>query len=316
MTILQLKPTNTTPNDITLETLALILRIGLGSVFIIGGIAKLRRLLDPALSDGILAQYMGPLGYINQTFQDLLFAGPLGHVLSPFLFLSTLSAFELVAGVMLVAGLMVRPLALVWALLLWSFVFSLPVVTTPGVVPEATTYSSPALLVQVRDVTLSGLFVALYRLGPGRMSLDAAVFQQPSLVSRDWNAVGTLLRYALALTFLVGGVFHGFHKIATFGMPAMLLVGLGLALAVGVATRFVAILGCATFCVFLAGKIPDAAGLLGYFNSVKRELALLAASATVALAGGGRAFSIWSFADSVRPAVANVTAFPGKTTAR
>ncbi|MEQ1711298.1 MAG: DoxX family membrane protein, partial [Hyphomicrobium sp.] len=92
---------------------ALALRIGLGSVFIIGGIAKLERLLTPAKSQAMVDEYVGPLGYINQTFLDWLFASPLGALLTPWNFLTALSAFELVCGVMLVAGLMVRPLAVV-----------------------------------------------------------------------------------------------------------------------------------------------------------------------------------------------------------
>jgi len=102
--------------------IALALRVGLGLVFISGGIAKLERLLTPEKAKGIVDQYVGPLGYINQTFLDWLFASPLGAVLTPWNFLTALSAFELLAGVMLVTGLMVRPMAVIWALLLWSFV--------------------------------------------------------------------------------------------------------------------------------------------------------------------------------------------------
>jgi uncharacterized membrane protein YphA (DoxX/SURF4 family) len=50
--------------------IALALRVGLGLVFIAGGIAKLERLLTPMKAKGIVDQYVGPLGYINQTFLD------------------------------------------------------------------------------------------------------------------------------------------------------------------------------------------------------------------------------------------------------
>ena len=95
--------------------IAFALRVGLGAVFIAGGIAKLERLLTPMKAKGIVDQYVGPLGYINQTFLDWLFAKSSGMVLTPWNFLTALSAFELISGVMLVAGLMVPPLSAVSA---------------------------------------------------------------------------------------------------------------------------------------------------------------------------------------------------------
>ena len=208
--------------------IALALRAGLGLVFIIGGIAKLERLLTPAKAQGIVDQYVGPLGYINQTFLDWLFASPLGMVFTPWNFLTLLSAFELVSGIMLVAGLMVRPLALLWALLMWSFVFSLPVVTTPGVALTAKTYMSPAEFVQIRDIALSGFFFVLYNLGSGARSLDVARYGLPETLGRDWNMAGLLLRLSLGIVFLIGGAFAGFNNITTFGMPGALLAVIGL----------------------------------------------------------------------------------------
>ncbi|MEO1104120.1 MAG: DoxX family protein, partial [Pseudomonadota bacterium] len=243
------------PDDATRAHLALTLRIGLGTVFVIGGIAKLRRLLDPALAEGIVSQYMGSLGYINDTFQQLLFSGALPGFVTPWSFLTLLSAFELVAGAMLVAGLLVRPLALFWSVFIWSFIFSLPVVTTPGVVPEETTYSSPALFVQVRDVALSGLFVALYLLGAGSRSVDAGVYGLPRTVGHGWDGPAALMRYSLAVMFLVGGVFHGFHKIPTFDTPALVLVVVGLGLAAGVGPRIFAAGAVAVMVWYMAGKL-------------------------------------------------------------
>jgi|OM-RGC.v1.029007504 hypothetical protein len=43
-----------------------------------------------------------------------------------------LSVFELVSGLLLIVGLVVRPLSLAYAFLLWSFVVALPVMTAPG----------------------------------------------------------------------------------------------------------------------------------------------------------------------------------------
>ncbi|MCI4664873.1 MAG: DoxX family membrane protein [Neomegalonema sp.] len=270
--------------------LAMVLRVGLGAVFLIGGLAKLSRLWSPAAAEGIVTQYMGPSGYVNQLFTEWLFSGPLGAVLTPWLFLSALSAFELVAGAMLIAGLLIRPLALIWSLLLWSFVVSLPVVTTPGVSPDLKTYLSPALMVQIRDVTLSGLFVVLYHLGAGARSVDATQLGQPTALGRNWDDLGLLLRWSLALTFLIGGFFHGFHKVPTFATPALLLAAIGLGLLLGWRVRAFAAAGALTLLVFMASKLVGASGVLGYFNSVKREIGLLGGLAILALAGGGRHF--------------------------
>ena len=58
------------------EQLALVagfLRIGLGLVFVIGGISKLSLLLNSTTHDGMVASYMGTTGYINTLFQGLSF---------------------------------------------------------------------------------------------------------------------------------------------------------------------------------------------------------------------------------------------------
>jgi uncharacterized membrane protein YphA (DoxX/SURF4 family) len=279
---------------------ALALRVGLGLVFVIGGLAKLSRLLSPADAAGIVAQYTGPAGYINQLFLDWLFAGDLPSFINPWTFLTALSAFELVSGLMLVAGLLVRPLALFWAFLLWTFVIALPVVTTPGVEPGVTTYQSPALLVQARDVALSGVFFVLFGLGAGAWSLDHSRFGLPAAHGVDWEIPGLVLRLSLGLVFLVGGLFHGFSKIPTFDMPAAVLVVVGLGLASGVAVRVVAAAAALALLVFFAGKLGDASSPLGYANGIKRELALLAAAGVLAVLGADRAYTVRALGLAVR----------------
>lgn len=272
--------------------IALALRVGLGLVFISGGIAKLERLLTPAKAQGIVDQYVGPLGYINQTFLDWLFASPLGALLSPWNFLTVLSAFELVSGIMLVAGLMVRPLAIFWAFLLWSFVFSLPVVTTPGVKLAAKTYMSPAEFVQIRDIALSGFFFVLYNLGPGAKSLDHARYGLPETLGRDWEPLALLMRLSLGAAFVVGGLFAGYDNIVTWGMPGLLLTIIGAGLIAGVGTRWFGLAAAAVMLWFMVAKLPGASGVIGWFNAVKREFASLAAAGVVASAGGGRMFTV------------------------
>lgn len=149
----------------------LFIRVGMGLLFIIGGSSKLSQLLHPNYAEGLVSSYVGTSGYINELFLSYLF--PSNSFLSPWGFLTALSTFELVSGIGLIAGLMVRPLALIYAFLLWTFVFSLPVVTTPGVELAVNTYTSPAMFVQARDIALSGLMFVLYQLGSGRRSLDS-----------------------------------------------------------------------------------------------------------------------------------------------
>lgn len=272
--------------------ITLALRVGLGLVFISGGIAKLERLLTPSKSKGIVDQYVGPLGYINQTFLDWLFASPLGAILTPWNFLTALSAFELVAGIMLVVGLMVRPMALFWAFLLWSFVFSLPVVTTPGFTPPAKTYMSPAEFVQIRDISLSGLFFVLYNLGPGARSLDHDRYGLPETLGRDWEPLALLTRLSLGSAFLIGGLFAGYDNIVTWGMPGVLLTVVGAGLIAGIGARWFGLAAAAVMLWFMLTKLPGATGVIGWFNAVKREFAIFAAAAVVAWVGGGRMFTL------------------------
>ena len=101
-----------------------------------------------------------------------------------------------------------------------------------------------------------------------------------------------LLRLSLAAVFAIGGFFAGYGKIVTFGMPAVSLAAIGIGLAAGIGVRFFAAAACAVLLWFLAAKIGAAPAVIGYFNSVKREFALLAAAGVLTAVGGGRLFVI------------------------
>lgn len=276
--------------------MALALRLGLGAVFVIGGWSKLAQLLSRDKASSILTQYLSGDGYINAFFQQYLFEGALEGIFSPWLFLTLLSAFELVSGLMLMAGLLVRPLSIIWGLLLWSFVFSLPVTTTPGATTEISTYTAPALLVQVRDVALSGFFFALYNMGSGGVALDrpigidARYGPRPSEGAPE--AIALLMRLSLALPLLVGGFFHGMDDITTFRMPAPLLMLTGLMLAFAIYPRTAAVAAGVMMLVFMVLKLNFDQSLIANLNSFKREFALAAAAFVVAQMGGGKLFSV------------------------
>lgn len=279
---------NPTPNNRDLT--ALILRIGLGLVFVIGGTSKLSQLLSANLSDKIVDNYMGTSGYINSLFQDWLFTGIPGSVLSAWGFLTALSAFELISGLMLIAGLLVRPLALVYSLLLWTFVIALPVMTVPGESLTVKTYTSPALLVQVRDVGLSGMMFVLFMLGAGRHSIDH--YRVPFDSQMEWTTGGTILRLSLGLVLLVGGLFHGYAYIASFATPGILLTLLGLLLIVG-PVSFCRVCGAITVVVmlwFMITKLNADKSLISNLNGFKREFAFAAAGIVMALYGGSERF--------------------------
>lgn len=274
-------------------TIALLLRVGLGLVMLSGGLSKLSQLLDPARRSGILEQYWSPLGYVNTFFDQYLFDGALGGVLTPWLFLTTLSAFELVAAALLIAGVFVRPLALVWGLLFWSFVAALPVATAAGVDPELATHRSPALLVLARDVGLSGLFFTLFLIGAGRFSVDGWwIGVAATRRTLDWDNLGLLLRLSVAFPLLVGGAFHGLGHIQSFGMPARLLLIVAVLLLSNVGVRAAGVATVLIMGWFIISNFDLGRSLIANMNAGKREFAFLAAGIVLAYRGGGRLFSV------------------------
>ncbi len=222
------------------DRIALVLRLGLGPVFIAGGWWKLSRAIDPERSEALYTRYMADNGYINAFFQQYLFTEP-GALLTPLSFLTILSAFELLCGFALLAGVFVRAVSFIFAFLLWTFVIALPVVTAPGAEIQVSTYLSPALLVQIRDIGLSGMFFILLNLGSGAFSIDQRFFGRGAAPAEaDWNVYGLLLRLSVAVVFIVGGFFAGYDHIKTFIDLPVLMVLIGVVLASGHATRIAA----------------------------------------------------------------------------
>ncbi|MEM9030668.1 MAG: DoxX family protein [Pseudomonadota bacterium] len=286
------------------------LRIGLGALFLIGGLWKLSQLLSPAYSEAIVASYTASTGYINEFFMVWLFGT--GAMLTPWSFLTMLSAFELVSGLMLLAGLLVRPLALIYGFLLWTFVISLPVVTTNGVDPGVATYQAPAMLVQIRDIALSGMMFALYCLGSGVRSVDRRIFGPQAAESVvSWENVGLLLRLSLALVFIVGGLFAGMANIKSYFEPGIVMLVIGLAvLWGGQVTRYAATAACAVIVFYMITKLGFDKSLLANFNAVKRELAIFAAAFVLAARESGQTWTVVDayqrLRDGVRSAMLNV----------
>ncbi len=270
---------------------ALALRIGLGLVFVIGGRSKLSLLLSSSKQAGMVANYMGTTGYINELFQDYLFSN---GVLTPWFFLTSLSTFELFSGIALIAGFMVRPLALFYGLLLWTFVFSLPVDTVPGASVGVKTYTSPAMFVQIRDITLSGMMFVLFNLGAGARSLDLRRGQGGGNAAPNWDALGLLLRFSLGVTFVIGGFFGAYAKIPSFATYQIFLALIGLVLIFGQGTSLKAAAGAVVLVMawYMLQKLNLDKGVIANLNGVKREFALAAAGLVLMRLGGGERFTL------------------------
>ena len=156
-----------------------------------------------------------------------------------------------------------------------------------------------AEFVQIRDIALSGFFFVLYNLGPGARSLDSRRYALPETLGRDWEPLGLLLRLSLGIAFLVGGLFAGYDNVVTWGVPGIVLAVIGAGLIAGVEVRWFALAAAAVLVWFMLVKLAGAAGVIAWFNAVKREFAILAPAGTIAWAGGGRMFTLDKALDAV-----------------
>jgi uncharacterized membrane protein YphA (DoxX/SURF4 family) len=275
----------------------LILRIGLGLVFVIGGLNKLSQLLNPALQDKILTSYWGASGYVNQFIVDVIFE-PLQ--ISHWWFLTSLSTFELLSGIALIVGFAVRPLSFFYGFLLWTFVIALPVITVPGIEVSLKTYTAPALLVQIRDVALSGMMFVLYNIGAGAYSLDNRLFGVPNASNEpNWNALALLLRISIALPLGIGAVFYGMPNISSFATTPWILLPIAIFIAGNVGLRYAAIALMLIMFWYMAQKFNLEKSMIGNLNGFKREFAFIAGGAVLALFGGGVSHSFNSLLTAV-----------------
>lgn len=277
---------------------ALMLRLGLGSVFVVGGWWKLQRAIDSARSSDLVAKYTASNGYINEFFQSYLFDG---EWLSAWDFLTALSAFELIAGLALVLGLFVRPIAIVFGLLMWSFVAALPVSTVPGQDTSVSTFFTPALIVQIRDIGLSGMCFALAALGSGSLSLDERLTGRGLGAERaDWKSLGLLLRLSVAVAFLAGGFFYGLDHVKSWSSVPLLLALVGLVLVSGHGVRIAAGAAFVILALYCFGKVSFDKTLWDNLNAVKREFAFLAACLVLIRFSGGTGFRVMDLVSAPR----------------
>lgn len=103
---------------------------------------------------------------------------------------------------------------------------------------------------------------------------------------------GALLGLSLGLPLLVGGLFHGLGHIATWGMPAWVLIPVALALLLNVGARWAGGAVVLIMLWFMVSSFGLDRSLIANMNAVKREYAFLAAGLLLAFCGGGRLFSV------------------------
>ncbi len=283
-------------NSSKFQLVALVLRVGLGLVFFSGGLNKLiLLLLNNETSTTMINSYMGTTGYINAFFSDYLFTGTLGHFLTPYGFLTFLSSVEFTLGVMLLIGLLVRPISLISGFLLWSFVIALPIETVPSIVLDVNTYTSPAILIMIRDIALSGMMFALYNIGSGLYSIDNKYLSKYKFThlnkNINWNNLALLIRLSLGIVLLVGGLFEGLDHIQSFKTSSSILIILGFAI-IFFDIKYLGYTLAILFLYYLVVKINFDKSIIEYLNSIKRELALLAGSLVLGYLGSGKSHII------------------------
>ncbi len=277
------------------EFAALVLRVGLGLVFFSGGLNKLILLLNSETSSIMVNNYLGTTGYINSFFTNYLFTGTLGEFLSPQGFLTILSSVEFILGIMLIIGLFVRPISLISGFLLWSFVIALPTETVPGVILDVKTYTSPAILVMIRDIALSGMMFTLYNMGSGLYSLDNKFLSKYKFAKMknniSWDNLALLIRLSLGIVLIVGGLFSGLDHIQSFKASSIILVVLGVAIIL-FDIKYLGYVLAAFFLYYLLLKLNFDKSIISYLNSVKREFALFTASLVLGYLGSGKSHII------------------------
>ena len=265
------------------------MRLGIGAVFLIGGWWKLSRALDAERAAALVSRYTAPNGYINAFFQDYLFSS--GWI-SPWAFLTALSALELIAGICLIIGLFVRPFAVLFGLLVWSFVAALPVMTTPGLTSQNSTFLTPSLIVQIRDIGLSGMCFVLAALGSGNWSLDERLAGRGYPESQSsWSSLGFVLRSSVAVVFLAGGFFYGLDHVKSWSSWPLVLVLVGLIMISGHAVRLAAAAALLLLLIYCLGALSIDKTVWDNLNAIKREFAFIAASIVLLRYSGGPAFA-------------------------
>jgi uncharacterized membrane protein YphA (DoxX/SURF4 family) len=250
------------------DSLALILRICLGVIFLVGGI----KLAFPADPQALSASYTDPsTGWISPFFSDLITTRA-GLEVSRFLQLQGL--LEIILGLALIIGLYTPAIAVLMALMYWAFTVANPVV---GQIRLS------------RDLALMGICFALALAGAGRWSLDSMLRGRQARIGERKDAVVAVLRFSLGFTLVTSALFTGglFDNHLNTTLPGVAVLVMGVLLVSGVYPRWAAGLVAAWMLYLVAANLV-AKGFFPGLDSVKREIGFLGAAAVVFVLGADR----------------------------
>lgn len=245
-----------------------LVRVVLGLILITGGI-KIAFPPDPAQ---LAASYVDPAkGWISPFFADQI-TDRLGFDIATFLHYQGL--MEIGIGLLLVAGILTLPVAVVTGILFWSFAVANPVA---GEIRLS------------RDLALMTAAFAVAIVGPGRYSLDLQLRPVVGRWRGSRDAALFLLRIGMALALLTSALFADgvFANPLNTTLPRLVVLALGVGLGVGLAPRvLMALVG-----VWLLALVPLTMAEKGFYlglDAVKRELAFIAAALCYAVTGPDR----------------------------
>jgi hypothetical protein len=111
-----------------------------------------------------------------------------------------------------------------------------------------------------------------------------------------------LLRFSVAMIFIVGGFFGHFANIASFATNQVVLAVIGLCLVFGsvAVVRGASVCAVAVMVWYIAQKLSFDRGIIANLNGFKREFAIAAAGAVLARLGGGSLFTLPDLANRAR----------------
>ena len=254
------------------EYLMTVLRVALGTIFLLGGF----KLAFPPDPQALAASYVDPsTGWISPVFAEAI-TGRLGLEISTFLRIQ--GVIEIALGLLMITGAF-TPIVAVWmGLMFWSFTVANPVA---GQIRLS------------RDIALMGFCFATAAGGAGAASIDERMRGLGGKLAERRDSVLLIVRLSTAYALLASALFPGgvFANHLNSTLPIWIVLVLGVALAAGLLPRWtMGIVFLWLLYVVMANMTGK--GLLPGLDSVKREIGLLAASLVYSLGGPDR----WSLA--------------------
>jgi uncharacterized membrane protein YphA (DoxX/SURF4 family) len=253
------------------EYLMTVLRVAVGTIFLIGGY----KLAFPPDPQALAASYVDPAtGWISPVFAEAI-TGQLGLQISTFLRIQ--GVIEIALGLLMIAGLFTPVVAVLMGLMFWSFTVANPVA---GQIRLS------------RDIALMGFCFAIVVGGAGAASVDERMRGVRGKLAERRDSVLVIVRLSTAYALIASALFSSgvFANHLNSTLPVEIVLLLGVAFAAGLFPRWtmgiVFLWLLYVVVINLGGK-----GVFPGLDSIKREIGFLAASLVYLLAGPDQ----WSF---------------------